>query len=116
MINQIRRRQQPVWYNKQNDTVLFVSVLKQWHISAAYNYVLDNFYSWASADLYGKNGNARCPQDLVYKLWLNGNWENGTDLSVTSSRVFILYKSYILLKINNMYDLFTKYRKWDILL
>ena len=105
MINQIRRRQQPVWYNKQNNMFLFVSVLKQWHISAAYSYVLDNFYSYATANLYDNNGNARCPQDLDYKLWVNGNWDYGTDLSVTKSRVFI-----ITLKINYSYFNFTRRR------
>ena len=65
--------------------VIFASMQEKWHISAAYDYIADNLYTRALADLYDKKGKARCPQDLEYKLWLNEKWTSETDLSVSSS-------------------------------
>ena len=81
-----------MWYNSLNDAYIFTSTQNTWHIAESENYEAVNGYSYA----YSDSINAKCPQDLDYKLYLIDKWTDGTDVSVASGKHdFWLLKSAI---------------------
>ena len=71
-----------MWWDSSSNNFIFRGTNNKWRIASDSKFYADKLTSYA----YSNDLNARCPQDLDYKVTLDGKWTYESDLSVTKSK------------------------------
>ena len=71
-----------MWWDSSSNNFIFRGTTNKWRVASADRFYADSTYAYA----YSRNLNARCPQDIEYRVQLSGKFTYENDLSVTKSK------------------------------